>query len=99
MSPRGNCGPRRGTSALTELATRARKPMAVFDDERYRAHLDLPTGIYQQAYDSQEVLGHGRTPSERRYRLAFESFATSVKTEMAYPAYVELQLLTAPTTV
>jgi hypothetical protein len=82
-----------------ELATRARKPMAVFYDERYRAHLDLPTGIYQQAYDSQEVLGHGRTPSERRHRLAFESFATSVKTEMAYRAHVESLLLTAPTTV
>jgi len=82
-----------------ELATRARKPMAVFYDERYRAHLDLPTGIYQQAYDSQELLGHGRTPSERRHRLAFESFATSVKTEMAYRAHVESLLLTAPTTV
>ena len=35
-----------------ELATRARKPMAVFYDERFRAHLDLPAGIYQQAYDS-----------------------------------------------
>jgi hypothetical protein len=82
-----------------ELATRARKPMAVFYDERFRAHLNIPTGIYQQAYDSREVLGRGRTPSERRHRLAFESFATSVKTEMAYRAHVESLLLTAPTTV
>lgn len=82
-----------------ELATRARKPMAVFYDERYRAHLDLPTGIYQQAYDSQEVLGRGRTPSARQHRLVFDAFATSVQTEMAYRAYVESLLLTAPTTV
>lgn len=82
-----------------ELATRARKPMAVFYDERFRAHLDLPAGIYQQAYDSQEVLSRGVAPSERRHLLAFESFATSVKTEMAYRAHVESLLVTAPTTV
>lgn len=82
-----------------ELATRARKPMAVFYDERFRAHLDIPTGIYQQAYDSQEVLGGGSRPSERRHRLAFESFATAVQTEMLYRAHVESLLLTAPTTV
>jgi TIR domain len=82
-----------------ELATRARKPMAVFYDERFRAHLDLPAGIYQQAYDAQEVLSRGRTPSERRHQLAFDAFATSVKSEMLYRAHVESMLLTAPTTV
>ena len=82
-----------------DLATRARKPMAVFYDERFRAHLDLPAGIYQQAYDAQEVLSRGGTPSERRHRLAFESFATSVKTEMQYRAHLESLLLSAPTTV
>jgi hypothetical protein len=82
-----------------ELATRARKPMAVFYDERFRAHLDLPAGIYQQAYDAQEVLSRGSTPSKRRHQLAFDSFATSVKSEMLYRAHVESLLLTAPTTV
>jgi hypothetical protein len=82
-----------------ELATRARKPMAVFYDERFRAHLDIPADIYQQAYDSQEVLSRGSAPSERRHLLAFESFATSVKTQMEYRAQVESLLLTAPTTV
>jgi hypothetical protein len=82
-----------------ELATRARTPMAVFYDERFRAHLDLPAGIYQQAYDPQEVLGRGSVPSERRHLLAFESFATSLRTEMAYRAQVESLLVTAPTTV
>jgi hypothetical protein len=82
-----------------ELATRARKPMAVFYYERYRARLDIPTGIYQQPLRPQELLCHGKTPSERRHRLAFESFATSVRTEMAYRAHMESLLLTAPTTV
>ena len=82
-----------------ELATRARKPMAVFYDERFRAHLDLPTGIYQQAYDPQEVLSAGSTPSERRHLLAFASFAISVQKEMQYRAQIESQLLTAPTTI
>ena len=82
-----------------ELATRARKPMAVFYDERFRAHLDLPTGIYQQAYDPQEILSAGSTPSERRHLLAFASFAISVQKEMQYRAQIESQLLTAPTTI
>lgn len=82
-----------------ELATRARKPMAVFFDERFRAHLDIPAGIYQQPYDSQELTGLGGAPSERRHQLAFESFAASVHAQMVYRAQVESILVTAPTTV
>jgi hypothetical protein len=82
-----------------ELATRARKPMAVFFDERFRAHLDIPAGIYQQAYDPQELASEGSTPSERRHQLAFESFAASVHAQMVYRAQVESILVTAPNTV
>jgi hypothetical protein len=82
-----------------ELATRARKPMAVFFDERFRTYLDIPTAIYQQTYDPQELEGGGGTPSERRHQLAFESFAASVHEQMMYRARVESILVTAPTTV
>jgi hypothetical protein len=82
-----------------DLATRARKPIAVFYDERFRAYLDLPPGIHQQPYDAQEVRSRGRAPSERRHQLAFASFGLSVTTAMAHRAQRDALMVRPPAAV
>lgn len=82
-----------------DLATRARKPTMVFYDERYRANLRLPTGIFSQAYDPQEVLGGGGAPSSKRHDLTYQSFTTAVRADMDRRAYVESLSPVSPGTI
>jgi hypothetical protein len=72
-----------------DLAIRSQKPALVFHDRQYGGILRWSRDIRFVEFDSAEILGSSRPPSEGRFRRAFEQFANTVASSQAYNQSVD----------
>jgi TIR domain-containing protein len=69
-----------------DLAVRAGKPALVFYDQRFKAQLACPSGVFARSFDAQEI-GPGRqAPSAAAFGNVFTDFCASVSASIALAA-------------
>jgi hypothetical protein len=61
-----------------DIAFRAQVPSLVLYDQRYGGLFKLPAHVRQEAFDYQEVVGAGGSPTRRRFEKLFEIFQSEV---------------------